>query len=179
MFNKKLSCFLICLPLIFASSIGLAKDLEVSINLLTIEALKTSERLGDEVYFSVTEYSSKSTPKLFRVPMFPLHWLSRELPQVKNVNLWTGELKEEESVLLILSLIEQDLEPWNVDDHLGSVQVKLANKKGKIVAQWGQPKFSDQPKVEQPDTKVPKFIMFGEASKYVTVFQVETAAKKK
>lgn len=170
MLFKKLLVF----TFIILASFGVAaKDLKVAVKLIKIDAVKTSETLGDELYYSITEYSSDATPKLSRVPMFPLNWLSKQLPTIGEVVLWQGTIKEKDSVLLILTLLEQDNPPWNSDDHIGSVQVKLGNKNGKLISQWGQPTFKDQPKVEQPDSKVPKFLLFGENSQYVTIYKIE------
>ncbi len=173
MLNKKLLMSLLGIGILAFSFNCSAKNIKLAVKLTKIQALKTTEAAGDEVYFSIAEYSSKSIPKLSREPMFPLHWLSKELPQISDVVLWQGELAENDSVLLIMSLLEQDLEPWNSDDHIGSAQVKIANKNGKLVSKWGQPHFNDQPRVQQPDVAVPKFIMYGDGGKYVTVFKVE------
>ncbi len=162
----------LCAVCLFICSFSIYADgIMATIRLLQLDGIKSSEKMGDELYFSITEYSSSATPKLNRVPMFPIHWTTKELPQIKNVILWSGEIQANDSVLIILTLLEQDLPPWNADDHIGSAQVKLANKNGKLVAQWGQPDFKDQPKVKQIDGSVPKFMMYGENSEYVLVFQ--------
>jgi hypothetical protein len=158
---------------LFACTSVMAKDLNVVVKLMQIDAKKYSEKAGDELYFSMTEYSSNSVPTITRVPGLPKHWISKELPDVKNVTLWEGKLQDNESVLLILTLLEQDVPPWDADDHIGSTQVKILNKNGMLQTQWGLPQFRDQPKVQQPDPSVPKFMMFGANSEYVTLFRVE------
>lgn len=169
--NSVLCLSAVLLALLSFSAIS--KERNVVVKLTQIEAVKTTERTGDELYFSISQYSNKEAPHLFRVPMFPLHWLSKELPALKNIKLWEGKIADNQSVLLVLSLLEQDLEPFNTDDHIGSVQVKLANQKGKVISTWGQPKFVDQPEVQQPNPKIPSYIMLGEGGKYKVVFKVE------
>lgn len=150
-----------------------AKNKLVELRLVRIEAQQTSERGGDELYFTITEYPGEGNPKLTRVPMSPLHWLSKELPEIKNVRLWQGEVVDDSSTLLIMSLIEHDLPTSLTDDHLGSAQVKLENKGNVLKTTWGQPNFTDQPKVEQSGTKNPKFLMFGDGGKYLVEFKLD------
>lgn len=149
------------------------KGLQLTVKLAQLSATKTSEK-SDELYFSITQYSSQTVPAINRVPMFPLHWRTKDLATLKDITLWEGTLKNDESVLLVLTLLEQDVPPWDADDHIGSAQVRLANKNGKLTSEWGMPHFKDQPKVVQKDAKVPKFEMFGADSQYVTVFKIET-----
>jgi len=173
MLNRKLLALLSALVLTFASFSAISKDSKVLVKLTKIESIKTTEKRGDELYFSISEYYNNEAPKLFRIPMFPLHWLSKELPSLKDIKLWEGSIANNQSVLLVLSLLEQDLEPWNSDDHIGSVQIKIINTKGKITTKWGQPKFVDQPEVQQPNPKVPAYIMLGDGGKYKVSFKVE------
>ena len=170
MLTKKIASLIISLFLLVASGCTTAKDVHVAIKLTKIAAEKTSERAGDKLYFSISEYPNNSEPKLTRVPMFPLHWLSKDLPKHKNTKLWEGKVTDSESVLLIFSLIEQDILPFDPDHHVGSAQVKLINKGGKLSVKWGQPHFNDQPKVDQTNTK---FVMFGNGSKYDVEFKLE------
>jgi hypothetical protein len=174
MLNNRFSNTILVVFLLVFSLNAVANSKHVSIKLLKIEAAKTSERSGDEIYFSIISYPNKAEPTIARVPMFPLHWKSKDLKTVTNVMLWEGDLNPGQSTLLVLSLLEQDLPPFNSDDHIGSVQVILKNDNGKLIAKWGQAHYIDQPKVQQPDIKIPKFIMFGNKSKYVTVFQVDS-----
>lgn len=151
-----------------------AKNKLVELRLVRIEAQQTAERGGDELYFTVTEYPHKGVPQLVRIPMHPLHWLSKELPAIKDVRLWQGEVADDSSTLLIISLIEHDLPMLFTDDHLGSAQVKLVNQDNKIKTVWGQPHFEDQPKVEQISSKPPEFLLFGHGGKYLVEFKINT-----
>ena len=173
MLNNKFILYFSVVVLTLLSFSVISKERNVVVKLTHIEAVKTTERSGDELYFSISQYSNKETPHLFRIPMYPLHWLSKELPALKNVKLWEGKIADNQSILLVVSLLGLDLEPFNGDDHIGSVQVKLANKQGKVISKWGQPKFVDQPEVQQPNLKIPSYIMLGDGGKYKVVFKVE------
>lgn len=151
------------------SFIAAAKTQRVEVKLVSIELIKASERDGDELFFSTSEYPSKGAPRIIRVPMFPLNWKSRNLKDVHNVTLWKGKIADDRSVLLIFSLLEQDLPLINIDDHIGSAQLKLVNKNGTLTKTWSQPKFKDQPKVEQNNNE---YTMFGNDSEYRVKFNV-------
>ncbi len=163
---------LICLLLACSLNVA-AKTYTVNVELASIKAINKSERNGDEIYLSITKYSNLSDPAIFRVPQFPMHWLSKELPKVSNIELWNGEVKEDETVLLIFSLLEQDVPPWNVDDHIGSAKVRITNKNGELLAVWGQPNFIDQPKVMQSESKYPEYTMYGDDSEYKIKFKFD------
>lgn len=169
MFKKiLLGAMLICC----ASTSAFAKAHNVTVKLTDIEAVKVKEKHGDEIYFSITQYSNRTDPTILRVPMSPMHWSIADLSKVRDVILWQGKVEDDQSVLLILSLLEQDLPPWNSDEHIGSAELKILNKQGQISTTWGQPDFKDQPQVKQTGTKDPKYRMFGNNSEYVVQFKV-------
>jgi hypothetical protein len=172
MLQQKAAIIFTTLCMCFGSAAAIAKTRMVEVKLLDIEAKKITERTGDELFFTITEYPNKGNPKILRIPMFPLHWLSKELGNIHNVLLWKGQIADDSSVLLILSLLEQDLPLIGVDDHLGSAQVKIVNHKGKLTTTWGQPNFVDQPKVEQTKSNDPDYLLFGGKGEYVVKFKV-------
>lgn len=172
MLRQKAAIIFTTIFICLCSASAFAKTRMVEVKLLDIETKKLTERTGDELYFTITEYPSKGNPKILRIPMFPLHWLSRDLNVIHNVLLWKGTIADESSVLLILSLLEQDLPLLGVDDHLGSVQVKIANTKNKLTTTWGQPNFVDQPKVEQTRSNTPDYLLFGGDGEYVVKFKI-------
>ena len=96
----------------------------------------TEGQQGDEIYLSITEFHSSRDARHITVPSQPVHWPSKALPQVKDLRLWGGSLKEGESLELIISVIEQDAAPWNIDDLIGTVKVKLRNENGKLEEKW-------------------------------------------
>lgn len=150
----------------------LAKPINVTVQLTQIDAQKTVEKKKDHLFFTITEYPSLGDSRFIRVPMFPEHWLSTELTQLKSVNLWQGVLADDESVVLVISLLDQKFELLEEDKLIGNVQVEITNKKGKISAVWGIPKYVDEPLEQQPDPLVPRFQLSGEDSLYVVVFKV-------
>lgn len=172
MLRQKAAIFFTTLCICLCSTSVIAKTRMVDVKLLDIEAKKLTERNGDEVYFTITEYPSKGNPKILRIPMFPLHWLSRDLNNIHNVLLWQGKIEDDSSVLLILSLLEQDLPLLGVDDHLGSAQVKIVNSKGKLTTTWGKPNFVDQPKIQQTGSNAPDYLLFGDNGEYVVKFKI-------
>jgi hypothetical protein len=172
MLHQKAVIILTILCACLGTSGAFAKTRMVEVKLIDIEAKHLSERTGDELFFTITEYPSKGNPKILRIPVFPLHWLSKDLNNIRNVLLWKGQIEDDRSVVLILSLMEQDLPLYGVDDHLGSAQVKIVNTKGKLVTTWGQPTFVDQPKVEQTTANTPDYLLFGGNGEYVLKFKV-------
>ena len=134
---------IVVLSLFYANCLFATQTVPVNIELVSLKAKKLSEESGDEVYFTVTEYSNLRQPEHYRIPMYPTHWLSKNLDQVKNLSLWQYDLEEGESVQLILTLIEHDVPPWNVDDHLGSVKLNIKNHQGQLETKWGVPDYDD------------------------------------
>ena len=172
MCKSKLLVSLIVFASCLISQAVFAKPQSVEVQLVQIEAQKTDSRTNDKLYFTITEYPSEGEPRILREPMYPLHWLFKELPQIKQLSLWKGTIIKDRSVLLIFSLMEQNFPLFDTDALIGSVQVKITNKDNHIQVTWGLPRFVDQPKVEQTDTKNPKFIMFGDESQYLVKFKV-------
>lgn len=116
-----------------------AEDLNISVMLSKLEAVRTAEKRGDELYISVTEYGSSTAPINYLVPEFPMHWLSRRLEEVKNVTLWANSFKEGEGAAVIFSLIERNMPPWDLDDLIGTIKLKVRNTNGKLKKQWVLP----------------------------------------
>jgi hypothetical protein len=153
------------------SNVALAKDIKVTVNLDNIAAAKMHEDSGEEIYLSVTTYPRKGTPVITRVPMFPLHWIGKELGKIKNVTVWEGTFKEGDGAQIIISLVEQDLPPWDMDDHVGSVKLTLANTAGKFEQKWDV-NYKDQSIVTQDKKGMPKFTFSGQGSEYTASFSV-------
>ena len=122
-----------CLGLAVVSSSLFAKTLYPQVNLLNMKVLQTQEAGGDELYWSITVYPTKGENEFYQVPDKPLHWLSAKLDKVTNLKLWGSELAEGEGATVILALIEQDFPPWNNDDLIGEIQLKIRNEKGEEV----------------------------------------------
>src|SRR5690349_20024732 len=100
--------------------------LEARMKLLSLEKKHTQEKSGDELYISITEYSKNNLPRNYQVPAFPSHWLSQYVNNVKDAVLWKKDLKECEDAELLITLVDEHIQPWNVDDSLGSLKLKLS-----------------------------------------------------
>lgn len=172
MLCRKIIVLLTFASLSFISYGLLAKTSMVEVKLVDIEAKKLTERKRDELFMTITEYPSKGNPKVLRIPAYPMHWLSRDLNNINNVLLWKGQVTDDSSVLLIISLMEQDIPLLGIDDHIGSAQVKIINHRGKLTTTWGQPHFVDQPKVTQNKVDMLDYLMFGNGGEYEVKFKV-------
>lgn len=139
------------------------KNISLQITLSDIKQIKRSEAGGDEIYFSVTEYSSIERPRHYLVPSFPTHWLSQHIDEVKNVVLWEKPLQDKESVMVVISLLERDAPPWNVDDLIGTVKVKMQYEGGQVKKEWSLPN-KEEARVLDQEANI--FALLGEGSEY-------------
>lgn len=161
--------FLVCLLFSMVAFAQPEPSRPLTLQLTTIEKIHATENQGDELYFSVTEYSSLDRPTHYEVPSFPTHWLSDHLENVKDVTLWSKRLKEGEGITLLVSLIERDAPPWNVDDLIGSIKVKLFQKDGKIEQKMSIPNRSNtQPMDDLHDG----FVLSGDEGEYHLLFKI-------
>ena len=95
-----------------------------------IQAIKTSEKGGDELYFDVLEFGNDRKPKHFHIPTYPHHWPSFVLNKIKDIKLWQGALNKTGQVNLIVSLLEKDAPPWALNDLIGSFKITISLKDG-------------------------------------------------
>ncbi len=167
-----------CFGLVFASSPLLATTLYPQVNLLNMKVLQAQESHGDELYWSVTVYPSKGENEFFQVPQKPLHWLSEKIEKVTNLKLWGSELAEGEGATVILALIEHDAPPWNNDDLVGEVQLKILNEKGELKQEWSIPGRSQTVGVAVPAEKNQqgqKFELTGAGGHYTVQLEAVSA----
>ncbi len=141
-----------------------AKTLQVSVKLTSIVVKKTSEKDGDELYFGINEYSNKKISSYTRMPAFPSYWKSQNLSQLKDQLLWHEKIQDGEAVQLVISLLEHDLPPWNLDDHIGTVKLLFRNDQGKIYYKWSIPNLRDHN--ESIQARNGTFILKGDKSEY-------------
>lgn len=172
MLTTKLRQSVCAIALCLVSCLLVAKSHVVEVQLVQIEAVKTADEKGDAVYFSIAAYPTECAASLDRVPVFPTHWLSKELSDIKNATLWKGNIADEVGVLLIFTLLAQEVEMLESDRLIGSVSVQLTNNGGNISSVWSQPDFVDQPRVDQRNT-LPEYMMFGDQSQYLVKFAVK------
>lgn len=180
-FGKDLFKFLIVVCSFFGAAHADGTESKLTINkfqlgLASIEAEKLGESGGDEVYISVAEFSNYGKPSYFRVPSYPTYWLSKHFKSVKNVRLWEREFADGEAAQLIVSVIERDLPPWNVDDLIGAVKVNIHQENGIVEIEWDHNYLQNEAKVEvgSKDADNRKFILEGNNSKYNIAFDVLT-----
>jgi hypothetical protein len=158
----------------FCLNVALASELKVVLKLTDIRVKKTIEHEGDDVYFNITQYSSLGHSSESRVPIYPAHWLSKQLSNVKQLELWEGTLKPSESVKLVIALSEQDPRPWDTGYLIGAVTLTVKNKKGRLEHTWDIPVFEEKNEVEMLKSDSPKRYVFkGGRSRYDVAFQVE------
>lgn len=149
-----------------------------SIQLARLDVVKTSEKSGDELYFSVTVYPNKGRPSHYEVPRHPLHWPSKHLDKLKQAEMWKGTLHNGESASIILSLIERDAPPWNTDDLIGSIRVDVKNSKGHLEATWGMPNRAESAIiVNTPKGPVRRFELTGQHSQYFVYLGMKDIGK--
>jgi hypothetical protein len=135
----------------------------VLLTLEKIEVVRTAEDLsGDQVYVNITEYSSMDKPTMHRVPEYPSHWLSKYIDKVKNIPLWNKPIKDAESVELIISVVESDAPPWDVDDLIGSVKLKVYIEKGKLEQEWSIPNNA----IVKKEGEMGHFVLTGDGAEY-------------
>ncbi|PCH56917.1 MAG: hypothetical protein COC15_02270 [Legionellales bacterium] len=174
--NKLLTTGIILIGCLFSATGSCSEDKKLTLNLVlsSIKAEKTSETRGDELYFSITQYSSEKDAKQELIPTFPTYWLSKNLSQIKNVPIWKTDLALGEEVKLIISLLEKDAPPWELDDHIGSVQLKVSNVDGNLEYMWELPDFKKLPAIDLIDTGLDsEFLMQGHGE-YRVKFKLTT-----
>tara|TARA_R110002110_G_scaffold115322_2_gene286022 strand:+ start:5152 stop:5718 length:567 start_codon:yes stop_codon:yes gene_type:complete len=176
MFSSLLKVSVLSLALLGLQTAYAAEQdkLNVVVKLDSIKKTQAQEESGDELYFSITEYSSTKTSDHYQVPDFPTHWLSSYLDQVKNVNLWEKELQPNEAVQLIISLVERDVPPWNVDDLIGSLKLKVKWENNQLTKEWSIPNQDNT--AREPDT-TNTFKLTGDEAQYKITLKVEESEK--
>ena len=150
------------------SSSAFAKDLSIKLDVL--EKIHAQEKSGDELYFTVTEFPEHKAPRHYRIPSYPTHWMSDYLKNVKNIILWQRSLATCEKTNVLISLVEADLPPWNVDDLLGSVEFKVTCDQGKMKTEWAIP---NKENTAQIMNKEGAFAFTGDHSEYHTIFTLD------
>lgn len=139
--------------LLFLSMIGFAisgyafmgnksKSIHASLTLDSIQMKRMQEKNGDELYLTVTAYPTKVRPTNIEIPSFPEYWMSKYVNQVKDVPLWDGHIENMDSTTVVVSLVDRDLPPWNIDDVLGTAQVIFKNNNGHLETIWKTPNLN-------------------------------------
>jgi hypothetical protein len=160
--------WLFLLTILF-SSFGNAANAELKPRLVLdhLKVIQVQEKTGDELYFDISVYRANQSVHYLRVPAKPMHWPSQLMQNVSEVTLWSGPLKEGETVNLIVSLMESDASPFNPDDLLGLMRVSLKNMKGVLQTRWSMPnRYDSVGKAGAKRSGIQKFDMLGEGAHY-------------
>ena len=119
-----------------------AQPTQISVELKALESVRQQEAQGDEIYFNITEIpvNAKGHKSFFyQIPSYPSHWLSRYLKDVQNITLWKKTVNECIDRDVLISLVEEDMAPWDLNDLVGSIELKLRCEKGKTTQSWSIP----------------------------------------
>ena len=151
--------------------------IKLTVKLTSIKIEKTSDRTQDKIYFAITEYSNTGRSRESRIPFQPEYWLSQNIKQVKDLVLWQGDIQQGEEVKLVLSLLEQDIPPWNPDDLIGSAELVVKNEKGTLHTEWKIPAYEEIIETEmKPNSKkkgLQEFVFKGAEAHYEVAFDVQ------
>lgn len=115
-----------------------ANLLRPAIQLDSIVPLKGTEKAKDEVYVSVSEFNSNGKNRYYTIPQSPVYWPEKSVNQISNFQLWQGKLPAAAATEVVISLIEQDTPPWNLDDLISVIKVKMMNDAGQLHYEWYQ-----------------------------------------
>lgn len=127
----------------------------------------TSTKHKNRLYIQVTEYSDIKHSQEYRIPMYPKHWLIKDLSKLKNILLWKNNIDFCENKKIIISLIDQAFPPLDNDQSLGSVKLILHNKKSRrLQVTWDAAGFKEDVQIKKIfNKKSPNTITFSMQSK--------------
>lgn len=128
----------------------------------------------DKLYINIATYSSMNVSNDYQIPEAPLHWDVRSLEQIKDLVLWEKSLASDESVDFVLSLIENDMPPWNPDELLGTVKLTVRSKHHNISSVWQADE--DAVEVDSHQRKVHEYLMLGEKGRYIVGLRLKEKA---
>lgn len=165
----------ICLVLGTSMALAQAKDAIVpTLYLKAIQAKTQTEVSGDEVYLAITEFSPGGKNRHYTVPQFPLRWPAGALPHIADLALWKTVLGSGESTEVVVSVVEHDTPPWNLDDMIGSIKIKMLNEKGVLKSQWIPiDKEAREQTVIEKEKTVHSYPLRGEGGHYQVDFLLE------
>lgn len=143
-----------------------AGDLTVALTAAKIRLVKQQEFISDELYFDIAEYTKNGLQQFYRVPKKPLHLSASHLDKIKDFKLWRNTLKEGESMQVVISLIEEDNSPWDLDDLIGVIKLRLQNKEGKLITNWNVLNTSNNGWSLSKDDKQRRFVLTGSGANY-------------
>jgi hypothetical protein len=187
---KKLLLYLIVLTASEISIASLDSNINPNIELkIYLDAIKVNKPIKpkDKIYIQVTEYSNIYKSKEYRVPAYPKYWLQRELSELKSIILWHGAVESLEKKELIISLIEQNLFPLDIDASLGSIKLIMDNRHQgqKMLINWEQAGLKENVNIKKIKNKTkptkPSQVIFemqGKNSNYLIKLHTVTKLQK-
>lgn len=142
----------------------------LTVKLEAIEKIQSQELGGDELYFTITEFPLGKSPSYYQIPGYPTHWLSDHLEKIKDIVLWKKSVRACENIDVVFSLVEKDLPPWNLDDDLGTVELKVRCENGQVKANWSIPNPKTAATILEGGSA---FSFTGKNAEYHAVFKFE------
>ncbi|CAM4454779.1 MAG: hypothetical protein LEGION0398_MBIBDBAK_00050 [Legionellaceae bacterium] len=157
-----------------------AKVMQPMLVLESIKSIKATEETGDEIYLNITSYLPNGKTHSINKPLSPSAWSTKNLSQLKDLSLWSHPLAEGEAADIILTLAEQDNPPFDPDDLLGVVQLKLMNTKQGLKILWSVKEGLLKKDIKQLNDKtVQKMLLTGSNGAYeLTIKLVDKLPKK-
>lgn len=157
----------LCFLLALAVNPVYAKEYTPTIVLKEIKVVKATEKSGDELYVNVTEYMPNGKTKTVNIPVSPLAWASKDLAKIKELKLWSNKLAEGQSADIMMTFVEQDNPPFDPDDLLGMVHLKIQNTKKGLKTLWSVREGSiKSPEKDLPGGKKQEFTLTGAGGTY-------------
>lgn len=155
-----------------------ASTLYPTLKLASIAQIKTSEKHGDEIYWVLTEFKSSNKKNVqYTIPEYPLHWPSKGLKQIANVNLWQGKLADGQSSILYLELVEHDAPPFNTDDSMGAMRLVVRNDRGHLNIDWQNSENVDHDQSKNGALMVEKLRFHGAGGDYLVTMHFDELEK--
>ncbi|MBI2785884.1 MAG: hypothetical protein HYX60_06110 [Legionella longbeachae] len=132
--------------LLFSSSVFSVTNQVIKPNLILneIKVVKAGELLGDNLYFDISVLRVNQPTQYIRIPEFPLRWPSSKINALKPNTLWSEPIETGKTVILLVSLMDQDSK-INPDDVIGLIRIELKNEKGDLHALWSMPNQESAP----------------------------------
>lgn len=98
--------------------------------------LEKSQEKNDEIYFLITSLHPQEKPTVQQIPTTPAAFNKTQLLAIKDIPLWQGKLEEKKAMTLLISTVEKDSPPWDLDDLLGVIKLEISNVDGKPYVSW-------------------------------------------
>jgi hypothetical protein len=171
----KLFIFIFSLSVVMAPAAAEeGENTDIVIKLSSIKPQLLNQKSGNKIYLTVASSSSLGNSKVNRIPAGPAYWQTKHLSTIHNLAVWEGAIKDNEEIKLVFTVVEQDALSWDTDNLMGSAQVGLTNKRGKLGQPWELPVFEEKVDAERvDDQEIHHFILKANHSQYKVAFLLE------